>query len=288
MLTSLAAAAGSATSFSLASGNSKVRFGVVADTHYADRDLVGTRYYRESLSKLEEFVSTMNAEKVDFVIHLGDFKDEDENKREEDTLRFLNELESVFSKFIGPKFHCVGNHDVDSITKQQFLANVENTGIPSDRSYYSFDVAGTHFVVLDANFDKAGKDHFFKEGSDWQDTNIPQSQLDWLKSDLKKTRKPTIIFCHHPLHEYRRDGYKFEINNYQEVQSILNESGMVRAVIQGHVHEEKFVEIDGIHYISQLAMVDYSGLENSSFSLVEIDEKEIVVQGYRRAGSKRL
>ena len=30
----------------------------------------------------------------------------------------------------GPRYHCVGNHDVDSITKQQFLENIENTGIP--------------------------------------------------------------------------------------------------------------------------------------------------------------
>jgi len=288
MLTSLAAMASGASALSRPAKQKKVRFGVVTDTHYADRDMVGVRYYRESLNKLEEFVNVMNSQEVDFVIHLGDFKDEDENKREQDTLKYLSELEKVFVGFNGPRFHCIGNHDVDSITKQQFLANVENSGIPNDRSYYSFDFDSTHFVVLDANYHKDGRDQFFKEGADWQDTNIPQGQLDWLEEDLTQTKNPAIVFCHHPLHEYRRDGHKFEANNYQEVQRIMEGSGKIQAVFQGHVHEEKFVEIDGIHYISQLAMVDYSGLENSSFSLVEVDEKEMAIHGYRRSGSKRL
>ena len=288
MLTSLAAMASGASALSRPTKQKKVRFGVVTDTHYADRDLVGVRYYRESLSKLEEFVNVMNQQGVDFVIHLGDFKDEDENKRAEDTLRYLSELEKVFAGFNGSRFHCIGNHDVDSITKRQFLANVQNSGIPIDRSYYSFDFGSTHFVVLDANYHKDGRDQFFKEGADWQDTNIPRGQLDWLEKDLAQTKNATIVFCHHPLHKYRRDGHKFEVNNYQEVQRIMKDSGKIQAVFQGHVHEEKFVEIDGIHYISQLAMVDYSGLENSSFSLVEVDEREMAIHGYRRSGSRRL
>ena len=52
------------------------RFGIVTDCHYAEADAAGTRFYRQSLDKLGECVSLMNAEKVDFLIELGDFKDQ--------------------------------------------------------------------------------------------------------------------------------------------------------------------------------------------------------------------
>jgi alkaline phosphatase len=122
--------------------NKPLRFGLVTDSHYADREPNNTRYYRQSLEKMAEFSEVMNEEQVDFVIHMGDFKDEDPQQREADTLRYLKEMEAVYGKFEGARYHCLGNHDVDSITKQQFLAHVENTGIAKYKSYYSFDVKG--------------------------------------------------------------------------------------------------------------------------------------------------
>ncbi|AUP80564.1 metallophosphoesterase family protein [Flavivirga eckloniae] len=265
--------------------NSKIRIGLVTDSHYADREPNNTRYYRQSIEKMDEFITLMNLEKVDFVMHMGDFKDEDANKNKIDTLKYLQAIEASYSKFKGPKYHCVGNHDVDSITKEEFLNNIDNTGIPKHKSYYSFNQSGFHIVVLDANFDKQGNNHFFKEGADWQDTNIPKIQLDWLKQDLATNDLPVIVFCHHPLFEYFRAGKKYHINNYSEVQLILKNSAKVVGVFQGHVHEEKYKEHKGMHFITQLGMVDYSGLENNSFSIVEIDENSIVINGFKRANN---
>ncbi|MFS4456143.1 metallophosphoesterase family protein [Maribacter sp. 2304DJ31-5] len=264
------------------SGQQSIRFGVASDSHYADREPKGTRYYRGSLGKMQEFVETMNQEKVDFVIHLGDFKDEGPDKKETDTLNFLKDIESVYETFKGPRFHCIGNHDVDSITKAQFLAHITNTGVSKDKSYYSFDQNGFHFVVLDANRHKDGSHHFFKEGSDWQDTNLGEKQTIWLQTDLQNTNLPTIVFCHHPLFEYHGEGHKYHINNYKKVQGILEESNKVLTVFQGHVHNESHKRINGIHYITQLGMVDYEGLENNSFSIVEINGNELKINGYKR------
>jgi len=55
---------------------------------------------------------------------------------------------------------------------------------------------------------------------------------------------------------------------------------------QGHVHEEIHKEINGIHYITQLGMVDGRGLGNNSFSIVTIDEKQIQIDGYKRASDE--
>lgn len=262
-----------------------VRFGIASDSHYADREPAGTRYYRQSLGKMREFVTEMNSEEVDFVIHLGDFKDEDRTKNEMSTLDYLKKIEQVYSEFRGPRFHCVGNHDVDSITKKQFLEHIENTDIPQDKSYYSFDIKGCHFVVLDANFNEDGSNHYFLEGTDWQNTNLTKEQLKWLELDLEQTENPTFIFCHHPLFEFNREGKKYHINKFEKVQQILNDSGKVLAVFQGHVHEERHIEIKGIHYITQNGMVDYQGWENNSFAMVEIRRNEMQLFGYQRANS---
>ena len=267
------------------SNDKKVRFGLVTDSHYAERDPYKVKHYREALGKMTEFVNVMNEQQVDFVMHMGDFKDEDENKREEDTLGYLRKLESEYGKFNGPRYHCVGNHDVDSITKEQFQNNIENTGIPKDRSYYSYDFNDFHFVVLDANYDKDGKDHFFKEGSDWQDTNIPNEQLEWLQQDLASTKLDCIVFCHHPLFEYWRDDFKFHVNDYEKTQRILEESGKVKIVFQGHNHREIFKEINGIHYCTHHALVDHSGPENNSYSIVTLENDQIKIDGYRRSSS---
>lgn len=90
------------------------------DLHYADRSPNGSRYYRQSLTKLSECVELMNEQRVDFVIELGDFKDQNVHPDEEETLRFLETIESTFTQFKGPVYHVLGNHDMDSIQKTSF------------------------------------------------------------------------------------------------------------------------------------------------------------------------
>lgn len=277
----------SASSLGIHRSSKPVRFGLVTDSHYADREIYGTRFYRQSLDKMEEFIQVMNNEKVDFIIHLGDFKDQDPQKREVDTLRYLILLEDIYSRFNGPRFHCIGNHDVDSITKQQFLGHITNTGIQNNQRYYSYNRNGYHFIVLDANFHQDGRDHFYKEEVDWQKTNIPEEQVDWLINDLEQTNYPTIIFCHHPLYAFNSD-HIMHVSNYLQMQKALEKPGKVVAVFQGHVHHEEYREINGIHYVTQFGMVDYSGLENNSFAIIEMEGAKINVIGYKRVSSNRL
>ena len=270
------------------SGKASLRFGLVTDSHYADRNPGNVRFYRESLDKMREFTQIMNREKVDFVIHLGDFKDEDPQQRSEDTLRYLQDMERVYGEFSGPRYHCLGNHDVDSITKQQFLAHVENTNIATDKSYYSFDTKGWHIIVLDANYHADGRDQYYKEGADWQDPNIPDFELQWLQNELKQNQGPTLVFCHHPLFDYKEGEANYKVHQYRSVQKMLEGHGRVRAVFQGHVHREHHENINNIHYLTQLAMVDYSGMENNSFAIVEASADKIEVIGYKRVSSRTL
>jgi predicted phosphodiesterase len=260
------------------------RFGIVTDSHYADADTVGSRYYRHSLDKLTECAELMNAQKVDFLVELGDFKDQNNPPVEQRTLTYLRTVEKIFQKFKGPTYHVLGNHDMDSISKEQFLTNAENTGIEPGKSYYSFDFNGVHFIVLDANYKSDGTD--YKHGNfDWTDTNIPSEEISWLRQNLAAAHGLTIVFTHQLL-----DGTgSVYVNNAADIRQILKQSGKVTAVFQGHHHEGSYNYIEGIHYYTLKAMVEGPGDENNSYAIVEIlPDQSITVTGYRKAVSKQL
>lgn len=261
-----------------------VRFGIVTDCHYADVDPAGTRFYRESLGRLTECVDRMNGEEVDFLIELGDFKDQGRPPVERDTLAYLEQIEAVFQRFEGPTYHVLGNHDVDSISKAQFLACVTNTGIDPNRSHYSFDARGLHCVVLDANFRSDGAD-YDRGHFDWTDANIPAHELGWLRKDLATASGSAVVFIHQLL-----DGAdSVSVRNAKQVRQVLEESGKVQAVFQGHHHEGRYSQIHGIHYYTLKALVEDQGEGRNSYAIVEIDgELASRVVGYRQAVSMTL
>jgi predicted phosphodiesterase len=261
-----------------------LRFGMVTDAHYAVNPPRGNRYYIESAGKMAECVGFMNSREVDFLIELGDFKDEGTPPRQRTTLEYLETIEGIFAQFKGSRYHVLGNHDMDSISKEQFLERVRNTGIPPGARYYSFDLGGVHFVVLDANYKEDGSD--YDQGNfDWRDTNIPEDELLWLSRDLAATSGPVIAFIHQQL-----DGTgDFTVKNAAQVRRILQEGKRVIAVFQGHNHAGCYSCIDGIHYYTLKAMVDGSGADNSSYAIVEVKaDLGIVVTGYRKARSSMM
>jgi len=265
-------------------GRGTVRIGIVTDCHYANADTAGTRFYRESFDKLIECVELMNAEKVNFLVELGDFKDQSKPPDEDKTLVYLQTIEKVLHDFDGSTYHVLGNHDMDSISKEQFLTRVENTGIPFSRSYYSFDTNGLHCIVLDANFKTDGADYDHGD-FDWTDANIPPAELDWLEQDLASASGPAIVFIHQML-----DGTgSVYVKNAAEVRQILETSGKVLAVFQGHHHPGSYSNIAGIHYYTLKALVEGTGPENSSYAIVEVrPDNNITVTGYRKALSRKL
>ena len=263
-----------------------IRFGMISDIHYADREPAGTRFYRQSLTKVQEAIDRMNQEKLDFAIELGDFKDQDTVPNEANILKYLADIESVFRKFKGPTYHVLGNHDVDGISKQQFLERVENTDIPKTESYYSFSRKGIHFVVLDGDFTKEGKAYDHGNFS-WDDSFIPENQINWLKDDLKENRLPVVVFIHQMLGNWR--DVKLEVQNAAAVSQILEQSGKVICVFQGHVHEESYNLINGIPYYSVNAVVDGDGPENSAYMIVDVyKDGSLKIDGFRRATDRDI
>lgn len=198
-----------------------IRIGMIADIH---KDLVP-----DADERLQAFMETMNKEKPDAVMQLGDFCQPRPGNRA---------FADLFNSFAGRKIHVIGNHDMDGgFSREQVTAFWGS----KDR-YYSFDLGGCHFIVLDANDKPAG----WKGGYPHY---IGADQVEWLKLDLKKTRLNTFVFSHQSLERPTC------IDNQNTVRAVLEAARMhdgkrkVAACFNGHWHIDHKRVINGIPYI---------------------------------------
>lgn len=249
----------------------RVRIGMVTDLHYADKPAAGSRYYRETLAKLAEAGEQFQKEKPDFVVELGDLIDAADSVEVEK--QYLATINKEFAALPGEKHYVLGNHCVDTLTKEEFLGEVGQKS-----SYYSFDAGGFHFVVLDACYRSDGKP-YGRKNSKWTDANIPKEQVEWLQADLHTATGKTIVFTHQRL-DVRND---YGVKNAEQVRNVLEDSGKVVAVFQGHSHKNDLKNINGIHYCTLVAMIEGSGAENNGYSLMDVfDGGTIRLTGFRK------
>ncbi|WP_241676329.1 metallophosphoesterase [Bremerella volcania] len=248
-----------------------LRIGLMTDLHYADKKPVGSRYYRETLDKIAEASGKLSGSSLDFLVELGDFIDAADAVDVE--LSYLKTIAKPFAGICHDRHYVLGNHCVDTLTKEEFLGAVER-----EKSYYSFDRSDYHFVVLDSCFRKDGKP-YGRKNSIWTDANVPPEELEWLADDLQRNEKKTIVFAHQRLDN---EG-DHAVNNSPEVRKILEDSGNVTAVFQGHSHANDYHQVNGIHYCTLRAMVEESGLENSGFAILEIDRQGgLKIEGFKK------
>ena len=245
--------------------------GLVTDLHYADKPPRGSRHYRETPDKLAEAAEHFGKHKPSFVVELGDFIDAADSVETE--LGYLKRISREFSDISKSRHHVLGNHCVHTLTKQEFLE-----GVQQKKSYYSFDSGGFHFIVLDSCFRSDGKP-YGRKNFEWTDPNIPAAEVDWLRADLKQTTKPTVVFAHQRLDVSNHYGVK----NSATVRKVLEASGRVLAVFQGHSHKNDLKDIGGIHYCTLVAMVEGSGAESNGYSVMSLHgDGSIHITGFRK------
>lgn len=100
-----------------------------------------------------------------------------------------------------------------------------------------------------------------------------------------------MVFIHHQL-----DSVAFEEmhrvhcpENAVIVREILEDSGNVIAVFQGHYHQGSLNKINNIFYYTLKAVVEGSGPENNNYAIVEIGKDRLIrIKGYRKTESQNL
>src|SRR5690606_30487172 len=95
----------------------------------------------------------------------------------------------------------------------------------------------------------------------------------------------TVIFAHQRLDLENN----YAVKSSPEVRRILEESGRVTTVFQGHSHKNDYRELNGIHYCTLRAMVEGAGEENSGYALLEIFQNgSMHLTGFRQQVDRDL
>ena len=269
-----------------------LKVGLVADPQYSNKPTKGSRYYKESLWKLEEAIDTFNYENVDFVQSLGDIIDAEWGSYDA-ILPIYNMLNPSIKNY-----HLLGNHDF-SVDSTHLSGLIEKLSMPD--YYYSYSKKGWRFIVLDAtdysyfsnplhHYDINKIDSYYentKEKSNKQSWNsaIGEVQQDWLKQELataNSLNQKVILFSHLPI---RPKGNAHNLWNDFEIVDILENSANVVAFINGHNHVGGYAFENGIHYITLYGMVETM---IGSYGILEIHKDKLVLRGYGNQESLQL
>lgn len=160
-----------------------------------------------------------------------------------------------------PVKYCIGNHDIWGWGSSQVNSNEPEYGkqwakdtLQMDHTFYSFDQAGWHFVVLDS-IEKVRDSYIGKLGS---------VQFEWLRTDLSMhANKPTLIMSHIPLlsacahffgnseidgHRWHVPGSLMHIDS-RHTKDLFVKHGNVKICISGHIHLVDRVDYNGVSYL---------------------------------------
>lgn len=267
-----------------------IRFGVIADPQYADKDSYGKRQYRNSLLKLDTAVNYLNNQEITFNIVLGDLVDQG--------IKDLPPVMERLGKLRQPLYNILGNHDYVNAPDRDKLY----TALKMPAPYYSFEKHNWVFIVLNTNelseyathpntdMQKAWKilnDTLKAAGRkncyEWNG-GISKKQLQWMEACMKKAKKKSqnvILFSHHPL--LPENG--LEVLNNREILAIMAKYNNVRAAISGHHHSGNFANFNGIPIITIEGMVD---TEENAYGVINLYDDAIVIEGKGRCTSRKL
>lgn len=219
-----------------------VEFGWVTDVHWHPT----TNPYSDD--KLIDFITDMNSWSPDFIAMGGDFVVDDES--------FLAHIDAIYDDFTGDRHYVFGNHDG---TRANWISQILDP-IGESSSYYSFDKENHHFIILDSEY--SGE--------------IGATQRTWLTNDLAGTSLDTIVFIHRSLTDTRAD-----LSDRGTVRTILENSGKVIAVLNGHWHCNAKETINGIIYYSMDNLGGWDGrpYEWTAYAKVEVKNGIIDIVG---------
>lgn len=230
-----------------------IKIGVITDTHVRPNRIDKTnksddapRYLNEKYIKvLDNFASQMTKFQPEFIVHLGDVI---EGTNDEDFvgMQGLKLVKQEMEKINVPLYWVIGNHDLRSVTREQFKEVLDLESINQ-----TFDIGDYRFVILDANYNADNLPRT-PEGNAYIRGSIPPQQIEWFKQQLE-TDKRVFVFVHHGVFQsdipgdFKDDSKKIKmkqsIRNSDELQDIFEEY-RVDGVFNGHMEARKYEKVN--------------------------------------------
>lgn len=217
---------------------------------------------------IEMAISSAKDLRADFILTGGDNVDIDVLGKDARTAHSLYGKYSEIIANSGIPFHlAVGNHDrfygcekSDPLYEEGLFEHYLN------KSYFSFDHKGWHFIVLNSS-----------------NSIIDKEQKQWLIADLENTAPgtPIVVAAHVPfLSVYYpalegRYTHTDTFSNFKEIWDLF-ESKNLKLVLQGHMHLYEEIKVKGVQFITGGAVSaswwggDYHGTEEG-YLLLHMD-----------------
>jgi manganese-dependent ADP-ribose/CDP-alcohol diphosphatase len=249
----------------------QVKIGVFADCQYCDYETAGTRFYRNSLEKLEDCISKFNQEnEIDFIVGLGDIIDRD--------FASFDSVNSILAKSKKEIFQVIGNHDLE--VEKSLIEKVPSK-LNLEKTWYSFTKKGWHFIFLNGNditfhsnnpeivqqaveitekLKKEGKPNYHE----WNG-GIGKKQVQWFEKELQQAEHSNLkvaIFCHYPLLPLE----SHVLWNSEEIQAVLAKFNCVKIYLNGHNHRGNYAFQNRIHFVNLKGMVETENI--NAFSII--------------------
>ncbi|WP_343558977.1 metallophosphoesterase [Sphingobacterium sp.] len=277
--------------YSMIQAQSVIKIGLIADPQYADKDTRGSRFYRNSLDKLDSAVTAINREEVDFTVMLGDLVDVGP-KDLQPALQRLNKLKR-------PVYNILGNHDyvdVDDGAHLYELYNMPNPYYTVEKGEWLFIMLNTNELAEYATKAGSGQREAWKKLNDILKTakrnndqpwngGVSEKQLKWMERQLHKAQsasKKVIVFTHHPL--CPENG--LEALNNREILALIEKYPVVKAVISGHHHPGNFANYKGIPMITLEGMIETA--DQNAFGVLELNDHQLNIHGAGRMTARKI
>lgn len=251
-----------------------MRIAFVTDVHFgpdARYDGQLRKLSQQAPRLLAATLEQIEAAKPDLVVNLGDVV-QDESP-EADRAAYTAFLD-VMARCSAPVLHVAGNHDLVHAIPAELGARWGRT---DGACHYAVDHGDLHFIVL---------------RSDMTETvNLAPEQLAFLEQALAATQRRTVVLVHHPLGDMDVSANRWfyrqpELCHVQErsaARAIIERSGKVVAVFNGHVHWNHLAVHAGIPYVTVQSMIenldaDAPGRPSRAWALATVKPQSVLVE----------
>jgi predicted phosphodiesterase len=212
-------------------------FAQLSDIHYApDPEALSRAFSDREMAflpqgTLDGLVAEINPLAPDFVILTGDIIANAKGPELDEVRSWFAAMDDGFvSRFAAPVYEVMGNHDEVRDPAVDKAVYEEHFG----PTYYSFNMKGTHCVVLDPH----------QLSGTAQSYTVGATQLEWLRRDLAVVgaNAPILVFCHEPTPDWAA-------TPENEALWTLLAGSHITALLNGHWHtnsvlrEEPFFEL---------------------------------------------
>ncbi len=251
-------------------------FGLISDFHVGvprKHPVTKEPVTHGTLTSIKEALSRLESKPTEFVVQLGDLFQEnpDAPSHSEESKKLADSME-IFGQHPCPVYHVVGNHDTAVLSEHEL-----QEGFGYEKLYYSFESQEFTNLVL------------YSRTPELKNAHIPEEELTWLSDELKKSQKPVLVFIHHPLVERPlEDTFWFKgipeyafIHHSETLRTLLEGSGKVAAVFNGHMHSNDFHVVNNIPYFTIQSFIEDAkdnGVAAEAFATVTIDQSRITTR----------